>query len=297
MEDKRKLFFIVGDLKCRMCILLYLLLVSQVRAKLFTQLQSNSWTGTLLPNFRMMTQSPTESIDQFVTRLREKTDCSQFGETADKNIHYQVTEKCLSNCLRRKRLERGRNLTLNDLQMIARAMEDSDRQAGNIENSNQAKSGLNAIQGKQEKRCFRFDNTVHMQDDDKCSARNKECLKRHFTKCCKTKETKSREKKHFTKPKRHKGTVNQMNFDDYSDTENEYAYTIVDEKQPMVLVSIGGVSSVSMIVDSGASCNAIDCQLWESLKQKKVTCFFKSQETVVSLWQQGTIKNGWLFRS
>ena len=225
MEDKRKLFFfIVGDLKCRMCTLLYLLLVSQVRAKRFTQLQSNSWTSTLLP---------TESIDQFVTRLREKADCSEFGETADKNIHDQVIEKCLSNCLRRKLLERGRNLTLNDLQTIARAMEDSDRQAGNIENSNQAKSGLNAIQGRQE-RCFRCDNTVHMQDDEKCPARNKECLKRHkvghFPKCCKTKETKSPEKKHFTKPKRHKGTVNQMNFDDYSDTENEYAYTIVDEK-------------------------------------------------------------------
>ena len=38
----------------------------------------------------------------------------------------------------------------------------------------------------------------------------------------------------------------------------------------MVLVSIGGVHNESMIVDSGASCNVIDCQLWKSLKQNKV---------------------------
>ena len=85
----------------------------------------------------------------------------------------------------------------------------------------------------------------------------------HFAKCCKTKETKSLQKKRFTKPKAHKGTVNQMNFEDYSDDNNEYAFTIVDENQTMVLVSIEGVPSVSMIVDSGASCNVIDRQLWE----------------------------------
>ena len=34
----------------------------------------------------MITQLPTESVDQFVTRLREKEDCCEFGETADENI-------------------------------------------------------------------------------------------------------------------------------------------------------------------------------------------------------------------
>ena len=99
----------------------------------------------------MMTQLPTESVEQFVTRLGKNADCCEFGETADENIRDQVIEKCLSNRLRRKLLERRRNLALNDLQTIARAMEASDRQAGNMENSNQANSGLNAIQGKQER--------------------------------------------------------------------------------------------------------------------------------------------------
>ena len=39
----------------------------------------------------------------------------------------------------------------------------------------------------------------------------------------------------------------------------------------MVLVNIGGVPSVSMIVECGASCNVIDRQLWESLKENKNT--------------------------
>lgn len=55
-----------------------------------------------------------------------------------------------------------------------------------------------------------------------------------------------------------------MNFGDYSDDDSEYPFTIVDEKQPMVLVNIGGVPSVSMIVECSASCNVIDRQLWKS---------------------------------
>ena len=68
----------------------------------------------------------------------------------------------------------------------------------------------------------------------------------HFAKCCKMKETKRSKKKCPSEPKGHKGTVNQMNFKDYSDDKNEFSFTINDEKQPMVLVSIGGLPNVSM---------------------------------------------------
>lgn len=63
-----------------------------------------------------------------------------------------------------------------------------------------------------------------MQDDKKCPDRNKECLKchkvGHFAKWDKTMETKC-PKKCPSKPKGHEGTVNQMNFKDYSDDKNE----------------------------------------------------------------------------
>ena len=82
-----------------------------------------------------------------------------------------------------------------------------------MENSNQAKSGLNTIQDKQERRCLiRCNNTGHLQDDKWCPARNKECLKSHkvghFAKFCKTEETKSPQKKRFTKPKDLKELLN-----------------------------------------------------------------------------------------
>ena len=40
----------------------------------------------------------------------------------------------------------------------------------------------------------------------------------------------------------------------------------------MVLVNVGGVPYVAMIVHSGATCNVIDHQLWEVLKQSKMKC-------------------------
>ena len=83
--------------------------------------------------FRTMTKLITETVDQFVTRLREKADCCEFGEATDENIRDQLIEKCSSSQLRRKLLERGRGLTLSDLQTIARAMEASVRQTGSME--------------------------------------------------------------------------------------------------------------------------------------------------------------------
>ena len=102
----------------------------------------------------------------------------------------------MSSRLRRKLLEEGRGLTLEQLQNTARSMEASDRQAGGIENPNDKeglKGGLNSVQEKTEgKRCYRCDLTGHTQDDMRCPARDKECRKclkvGHFAKCCKTKK-------------------------------------------------------------------------------------------------------------
>ena len=52
--------------------------------------------------------------------------------------------------------------------------------------------------------------------------------------------------------------------------DSEYAFTIGDGKQPMVLVNVGGVPNVAMIVDLGASCNAISRKLWKEFKSNKV---------------------------
>ena len=120
MQYKRKLiFFIVGDRKCRIPPALQPGEGESVFTVAIELLDRYFTPQVNIPyerhNFRMMTQLLTESVDQFVVRLREKADCCEFGEMADENIGGQVIENCLSYRLRRKILKRGRNLTLNDL--------------------------------------------------------------------------------------------------------------------------------------------------------------------------------------
>ncbi|KAL5013851.1 hypothetical protein ScPMuIL_008121 [Solemya velum] len=75
--------------------------------------------------FRNMFQQPTETIDQFVTRLRQKAEFCTYTDVGER-IKEQVIEKCTSHNLRRELLEKREDLTLEQLQTIARAMENSE---------------------------------------------------------------------------------------------------------------------------------------------------------------------------
>ena len=83
----------------------------------------------------------------------------------------------MSSRLQRNLLEKGRGLTLEQLQNTAISVEASDRQAGAIENPNEKeglKEGLSSVQEKTEgKRCYRCDLTGHTQDDKRCPDRDK----------------------------------------------------------------------------------------------------------------------------
>ena len=81
--------------------------------------------------FRETSQLANETVEQFVTRLRQKAQTCEFGDaaTVDEQIRDQVISKCLSHELRRKLFQKGRNLTLPQLREIARSMEESEKQA------------------------------------------------------------------------------------------------------------------------------------------------------------------------
>ena len=67
----------------------------------------------------------------------------------DEQIHDQVISKCLSHELRRKLLQKGRNLTMPQLREIARSMEESEKQARSIEGgSGKVRSEVNSASGK-----------------------------------------------------------------------------------------------------------------------------------------------------
>ena len=92
----------------------------------------------------------------------------QITVSSDTGIRDQVIERFSSSRLRRKLLEKGNGLSLNDLQTIARAMEAGDRHAGNIENGN-GNSGLNAV------RTETFDVNIEWQREfrtERCPYRN-----------------------------------------------------------------------------------------------------------------------------
>ena len=69
--------------------------------------------------FRNTKQLSAETVDQFITRLRQRADYCDFGDKMNEQIRDQVIDKCVSHQLRRKLLEKGKNLTLDQLQSIA----------------------------------------------------------------------------------------------------------------------------------------------------------------------------------
>ena len=120
----------------------------------------------------------------------------------DEQIRDQVINNCLSHKLRRKLLQKGRNLALPQLREIARSMEESEKQANSIEGgSGEVRSEVNSVSGKtnykgdasaRKVKCFCCAYTGHKAKDRRCPARRKQCRKcngsGHFEAVCKTKE-------------------------------------------------------------------------------------------------------------
>lgn len=257
--------------------------------------------------FRAMKQLPNETIDQFITRLRQKAEFCDYGDKINESIRDQVIEKCNSSHLRRKLLEKGKDLTLNQLQTTARALEASESQAFNMEN---VRTAVNRVQvqrsqthvtksnksgnpiSSSSRRCFRCDKEGHLQNSENCPARNKECNKchklGHFAKCCKTKTRnyqpmgRNRENNRGGKIRTNVRLVDSVEEDK---DNSDYAFSITNGKQPTINVNLGGVKT-EMIIDSGASCNVIDKVMWEWLKTNKIKC--ESRKTDKHLYSYGS---------
>ena len=83
-------------------------------------------------NFRQLYQEQDEPIDKFVTRLCEAAGRCGFHDK-DREIKYQIVQKCCSECLRRKALME--NPSLSNLLSAEKALERADAQAKAMENS------------------------------------------------------------------------------------------------------------------------------------------------------------------
>ena len=236
--------------------------------------------------FRSMEQQDGETVAQFVTRLRQVVKDCDYGEQAENQIRDQVVQRCKSHELRKKLLEKGEKLTLELLLSTAANHERVQSQLENME----GKKDVNFVRDKQEDKgkepakraCYRCGKVGHFGRDPECPAKGKTCHKcggaDHFGSQCKTKTAKPpkprREEK--TKGKKPKKSVRYVGSE--RDEDDEYAFTVNSATSPEKIdVTVGGVV-VEMLIDSGASTNVIDKNLWSKLKQDKIKCVSRKSD-------------------
>ena len=129
--------------------------------------------------FCQMRQEEGETIDQFVVKLKNQADNCGFGDDVTEQIRDQVIDKCKSLSLRKRMLERGQELKLEEVQQIARAMEAVEIQAKRMELP--SSDHVNYIQKKQrygrnkdanckDKGCFQCGREGHYARDKSCPA-------------------------------------------------------------------------------------------------------------------------------
>ena len=214
----------------------------------------------------------------------------------DEQIRDQVISKCLSHELRRKLLQKGRNLTLPQLREIVRSMEESEKQARSIEGgSGEVLSEVNSVRGKtnykgdarpRKVKCFCCGYKGHKAIDRRCPARGKRCRhcngSGHFEAVCKTKEkpTSGRgaggpRKTDVGKKEGAFHHIRQVETEGTQGDDCEYAFGILDDSNVSsdgkIPVKVGGLP-VTIIIDSGASSNVIGRYVWKYLKANKVAC-------------------------
>lgn len=189
--------------------------------------------------FRKTTQSSSETVAQFIARLRKSADGCNFNNV-DTEIVDQVVTGCYSNDLRGKLLDKGSKLDLKKMQEIAANFEAVSLQSKEMKSNpnshiNHVKSNPKPKVQHQHKsfsgvECYRCGKKGHIGSSSECLARGKTCRKcggkDHF-------ELKCRSKKAGAKgcaPHRQKHKANLVESTKQSDTEGESEYAFICSK-------------------------------------------------------------------
>lgn len=251
--------------------------------------------------------SRSETIEQYIIRLRQKAEYCQFHNT-DEMIRDQVIEK-YSNRLRRKLLETT-NVTLERLRQISQAFETSQRQVNGI-NGHGRRCCQQSWEGQKvfpfsrfgtlkfwnrakQKRvtCYACGKEGHVKRDPNCPAKGKTCHKctnvGHFAKCCWTGHSQN---KYKDRP-RYASTVKQIKRRDNSSEDdvgrNEYVVSVNSNtnSEGMVHLTVGGVDE-NVVIDSRAGVNLLDRNTWERMKRQTISCISQNGTSHRKLYPHG----------
>ncbi|XP_026745497.1 uncharacterized protein LOC113506860 [Trichoplusia ni] len=158
--------------------------------------------------FRLMKQEEGEQFEKFLLRLRNQAEKCKF-QNKEEHIIDQITQKCLLIDLRKKILEYGDAITLDEIISKANALEVVTRQLDQFKSFNTInenkynKAEINTIYNKKKydksirkqesnTKCSRCGSSTHLSEDSKCPARDKRCSKcgyiGHFREHCRTRQ-------------------------------------------------------------------------------------------------------------
>lgn len=227
--------------------------------------------------FRKATQEPGENLDSYHTRLRMLAKNCEFADV-DAEIKTQIIQSCASSRLRRKAL-REPDLTLDELLDHGRTLELSEMHASGIERG--AAAAVNALDQKRYPKSSRWPEKRSTSNqcrncggkyphDGECPAKNKECRAcgkvNHFARQCrstsKDNNTKRPQNKARYDPKKVHHitkTADERIERNSSSSDDGYVFAVDADKiseLPQTQVMLNG-SSMSVLIDSGASANCI----------------------------------------
>ncbi|XP_030834780.1 uncharacterized protein K02A2.6-like [Strongylocentrotus purpuratus] len=250
--------------------------------------------------FRKTKQEDGETVAQFVTKLRQVAiGCNFVAGDVENQILDQVVQYCRADKLRRRMLEKGGELKLNDALSMAAALEAVEGQFNSmsLRERERPRAGgqvqVNQVSYENDRKknleCYRCGNKGHFGKDASCPAKGKICRKcggqNHFATMCKSKAKSTSEARGKFRDgksrdgKKYKNRVRQVEGEPGNDSDDDnsrgrdqrYYQFAVNGDHEKVPIIIGGVT-VPVIVDSGSDCNVIDQILWEKLKKDKIIC-------------------------
>ena len=218
--------------------------------------------------FRETSQQSSETTLMFVTRLRELAVDCDFGSDINGQIRDQVIERCVDKSLRVKYLTET-NITLSKILKMSQAYETAHRHAEQYENNANVNFAQSKRVDRSQLKCFNCGSKGHFASN--CRSRTK--VNQKSNKSSRQPKSEEARSSYNSGPNRHSSKrhkvrcVDDENVDveesEVEHSSDEYCYAISNSSQKIIVMV--NDQPVSMIIDSGASCNLITPEIADNL--------------------------------